>query len=114
MSSGTAAVLFDIDDTLVDANSLHIHPWCRAFAEVGVGVQSWRIHRSIGMDGSELVKSLAAAADENAQKRASELHSRYYSAVGLDWPGRGEGRSDRQSGILALVAPGEAVPTSRR
>ena len=78
MSSGTAAVLFDIDDTLLDANSLHIHPWCRAFAEVGVGVESWRIHRSIGMDGSELVKSLAAEAGENAQKRASELHSRYY------------------------------------
>jgi Predicted phosphatase/phosphohexomutase len=50
MSSGTAAVLFDIDGTLVDSNYLHIHAWCRAFAEVGVGVESWRIHRSIGMD----------------------------------------------------------------
>jgi hypothetical protein len=30
------------------------------------------------MDGSELVKSLAAEAGENAQQRASELHSRYY------------------------------------
>lgn len=78
MSSGTAAVLFDIDGTLVDSNYLHIHAWCRAFAEVGVGVESWRIHRSIGMDGSELVKSLAAEAGENAQKRTSELHSRYY------------------------------------
>ena len=78
MSSGTAAVLFDIDGTLVDSNYLHIHAWCRAFAEVGVGVESWRIHRSIGMDGSELVKSLAAEAGENAQERASELHSRYY------------------------------------
>ena len=78
MSSGTAAVLFDIDGTLVDSNYLHIHAWCRAFAEVGVGVESWRIHRSIGMDGSELVKSRAAEAGENAQKRASELHSRYY------------------------------------
>ena len=71
-------MLFDIDGTLVDSNYLHIHPWCRAFAEVGVGVESWRIHRSIGMDGSELVKSLAAEAGENAQKRTSELHSRYY------------------------------------
>lgn len=64
MSSGTAAVLFDIDGTLVDSNYLHIHAWCRAFAEVGVGVESWRIHRSIGMDGSELVKSLAAEAGQ--------------------------------------------------
>ena len=81
MSSGTAAVLFDIDGTLVDSNYLHIHAWCRAFAEVGVGVESWRIHRSIGMDGSELVKSLAAEAGENAQKSTSELHSRYYTAT---------------------------------
>ena len=78
MSAGTAAVLFDIDGTLVDSNYLHIHAWRRAFAEVGVGVESWRIHRSIGMDGSELVKSLAAEAGENARERASELHSRYY------------------------------------
>ena len=72
-------MLFDIDGTLVDSNYLHIHAWCRAFAEVGVGVESWRIHRSIGMDGSELVKSRAAEAGENAQKRASELHSRVQS-----------------------------------
>jgi phosphoglycolate phosphatase-like HAD superfamily hydrolase len=78
MSSATAAVLFDIDGTLVDSNYRHTHAWCRAFAEVGVEVESWRIHRSIGMDGSKLVKSLAAEADENAQKRASERHSRYY------------------------------------
>jgi beta-phosphoglucomutase-like phosphatase (HAD superfamily) len=45
-------VLFAIDDTLLDSNSLHIHPWCRAFAEVGVGVQSWRIHRSAWTDPS--------------------------------------------------------------
>jgi hypothetical protein len=33
MSSGTAPVLFDIDDTPVDPNSLRIHPLRRAFAE---------------------------------------------------------------------------------
>ena len=46
-------MLFDIDGTLVDSNYLHIHPRCRTFAEVGVVVESWRIRRSIGMDGSE-------------------------------------------------------------
>ena len=46
-------MLFAIDDTPVDANSLHIHPWRRAFAEVGVGVESWRIPRLVGMDRSE-------------------------------------------------------------
>ena len=68
MSSGTAAVLFDIDGTLVDSNYLHIHAWCRAFAGVGVGVESWRIHRSIGMDASELVKFRAAKASVKTPK----------------------------------------------
>jgi beta-phosphoglucomutase-like phosphatase (HAD superfamily) len=57
-------VLFDIDATLLDSNYPHSHACCRTFAEVGVGVQSWRIHRFFGMDGSELVKSLIAAAGE--------------------------------------------------
>jgi hypothetical protein len=58
-------VLFDIDATLLDSNYPHSHACCRTFAEVGVGVQSWRIRRSIGMDGSELVKFLIAAAGES-------------------------------------------------
>ena len=37
MSSGTAAVLFDIDGTLVDSNYLHIHAWCRAFVRTVLG-----------------------------------------------------------------------------
>ena len=30
------------------------------------------------------------------------------SAVGLDWPGRGEGLSDRESEILALITQGRS------
>jgi HAD superfamily hydrolase (TIGR01509 family) len=73
--------LFDIDGTLVDSNYLHVHAWCRAFAEAGIAVESWRIHRGIGMDGTRLVKSLAGEADETARERASELHSQYYSEL---------------------------------
>jgi HAD superfamily hydrolase (TIGR01509 family) len=72
------AVLFDIDGTLVDSNYLHVHAWYKAFQEVGVGVEAWRIHRSIGMDGTTLVSSLAGDADENTRSRAKDLHSRYY------------------------------------
>jgi hypothetical protein len=34
--------------------------------------------------------------------------SRARSAVGLDWPGRGEGLSDRESEILALITQGKS------
>jgi HAD superfamily hydrolase (TIGR01509 family) len=72
------AVLFDIDGTLVDSNYLHVHAWYRAFDEVGLAVDAWRIHRSIGMDGSTLVSSLAGDADDDARSRLKDLHSQYY------------------------------------
>jgi HAD superfamily hydrolase (TIGR01549 family) len=76
--SGTEpAVLFDIDGTLVDSNYLHVHAWCRAFTEVGIDVESWRIHRSIGMDGTRLVELLSDGADDDTQQRAKDLHLKY-------------------------------------
>jgi HAD superfamily hydrolase (TIGR01509 family) len=72
------AVLFDVDGTLVDSNYLHVHAWYRAFHDADVEVEAWRIHRSIGMDGSTLVKSLADNLDEDTGSRLKDLHSRYY------------------------------------
>lgn len=72
------AILFDVDGTLVDSNYLHVHAWIRAFAEAGITVEAWRIHRSIGMDGSRLIESLAGDADDDARQQAEDLHSQYY------------------------------------
>jgi HAD superfamily hydrolase (TIGR01509 family) len=71
-------VLFDIDGTLVDSNYLHVQAWYRAFSDADVEVEAWRIHRSIGMDGSTLLKTLAGDADEDTRSRLKDLHSRYY------------------------------------
>jgi HAD superfamily hydrolase (TIGR01509 family) len=73
-----SAVLFDIDGTLVDSNYLHVHAWYRAFEDAGHPVEAWRIHRSIGMDGSTLVATLAEGADDETRSHAKDLHSRYY------------------------------------
>jgi HAD superfamily hydrolase (TIGR01509 family) len=73
----TPAVLFDMDGTLVDSNYLHVHAWTRAFHDVGIAVESWRIHRSIGMDGARLLETLSGGADDDTQKRAKDLHLRY-------------------------------------
>jgi HAD superfamily hydrolase (TIGR01509 family) len=78
-SDGNApAVLFDVDGTLVDSNYLHVEAWYRAFANEGLSVEAWRIHRSIGMDGSTLVASLAEGADDDVRARIKDGHSRYY------------------------------------
>ncbi len=77
-NAAAAAVLFDIDGTLVDSNYQHVQAWCRAFADIGMPVDAWRIHRCIGMDGTTLVATLAEGVDDAAQARAKDLHSQYY------------------------------------
>jgi HAD superfamily hydrolase (TIGR01509 family) len=71
-------VLFDIDGTLVDSNYLHVHAWHRAVAEEGLTVESWRVHRSIGMDGSTLLDTLFPDADDDTRGRLKDGHSRHY------------------------------------
>jgi HAD superfamily hydrolase (TIGR01549 family) len=73
------AVLFDIDGTLVDSNYLHIHAWCRAFRDVGIAVESWRVHRCIGMDGTRLLELLTQDAEQDVQQRAKDLHLQYFT-----------------------------------
>ena len=53
----TVAIV-DIDGTLVDTNYHHAIAWYRAFRAHGFVVQLWRIHRSIGLGGDQLVASL--------------------------------------------------------
>ena len=52
----------------------------------------------------ELVAALEAV--HAGEKVVSDVPPRARSAAGLDWPGRGEGLSDRESEILALITQG--------
>jgi phosphoglycolate phosphatase-like HAD superfamily hydrolase len=51
--------ILDIDGTLVDTNYQHALAWYRAFRQHEVVLPVWRIHRSIGMGGDQLVAALA-------------------------------------------------------
>lgn len=53
-----AAVLFDVDGTLVDTNYLHVFAWIGAFHAVGHPVDSAAIHRAVGMGSSQLLDRL--------------------------------------------------------
>jgi HAD superfamily hydrolase (TIGR01509 family) len=74
------AVLFDVDGTLVDSNYLHVDAWTRAFADIGHPVDSWKIHRSIGMDGEKLLDVLLPNADSDSRKRATEQHAHHHES----------------------------------
>ena len=54
----------------------------------------------------ELVAALEAV--HAGEVVISDVPPRGRSAVGLDWPGRGEGLSDRESEILALITQGKS------
>ena len=45
------ALIFDLDGTLVDTVYAHVFAWQCAFAEAGMAIDGWRIHRRIGMSG---------------------------------------------------------------
>ncbi len=61
-----SAAILDIDGTLVDTNYHHALAWDRAFAEHGVEVPLWRIHRHMGMGGDQLVGEVAGEEAERA------------------------------------------------
>ena len=75
------AMIFDLDGTLIDTVYAHVFAWQRAFAEAGMGIDGWRIHRRIGMSGGlftraaarELGHEIAAEEAERLQKRHGEL-----------------------------------------
>jgi HAD superfamily hydrolase (TIGR01549 family) len=75
------AMIFDLDGTLVDTVYAHVFAWQRAFAESGLAIDGWRIHRRIGMSGGlfaraaarELGREIDPAQAEELQRRHGEL-----------------------------------------
>ena len=75
-------VVLDVDGTLVDTVYHHTMAWARAFAEQGLDVPVWRMHRAIGMGGDKIVAHLTDdATEERYGDRLRELHGRYFSEV---------------------------------
>lgn len=54
-----AALIVDIDGTLIDSNYQHVMAWQRAFIEHDVRVEAWTLHRYIGKGGDQFVASAA-------------------------------------------------------
>jgi HAD superfamily hydrolase (TIGR01509 family) len=74
-------LIFDLDGTLVDTVYAHVFAWQRAFAEAGLPIEGWRIHRKIGMSGGlftraaarEVGRDLEPEETEQVQRRHGEL-----------------------------------------
>ena len=64
MTDTPAAVLFDVDGTLLDTNYLHVLAWWEAFLAAGQEVSCFDIHRNIGRGSPDLVATLLGHEDE--------------------------------------------------
>ena len=79
------AMIFDLDGTLVDTVYAHVFAWQRAFAESGLAIDGWRIHRRIGMSGGlfaraaarELGREINAEQEVALQQRHGELYRQF-------------------------------------
>jgi HAD superfamily hydrolase (TIGR01549 family) len=132
------SLIFDLDGTLVDTVYAHVFAWQRAFAEAGLGIDGWRIHRRIGMSGGLFTRAAARElgraidADEAAalQKRHGELF-REFLPQRRPLPGAREllrflreagvphgiatsgGRPDIDASLAALGVPADTVVIER-
>lgn len=54
----------DLDGTLVDSNYQHVMAWSRAFADLELPIETWKLHQHMGMGGDRLVSEVAGEAIE--------------------------------------------------
>lgn len=133
-----AALIFDLDGTLIDTVYAHVFAWQRALAEAGLAIDGWRIHRRIGMSGGLFTRAVAREigrrlSDEEAttlQRRHGELFRELLperrplpGAVQLLQELRGAGvtygiatsgrRPEIDASLAALQVPAETVVVDR-
>ncbi len=53
------ALIFDLNRTLVDTVYAHALSWQIAFAEAGIPIEGWRLHRRLGMSGGLFTRTVA-------------------------------------------------------
>jgi HAD superfamily hydrolase (TIGR01509 family) len=79
------ALIFDLDGTLVDSVYAHVLAWQLSFAEAGMPIDGWRLHRRMGMSGGlfkravmrELGRTISMPKLQALDKRHGELFERF-------------------------------------
>jgi HAD superfamily hydrolase (TIGR01509 family) len=79
------AMIFDLDGTLVDSVYAHVLAWQLAFAEAGLPIEGWRLHRRMGMSGGlfkravmrELGRTISMPRLQALDKRHGELFDQF-------------------------------------
>jgi HAD superfamily hydrolase (TIGR01509 family) len=109
MTRPTAAVLFDVDGTLVDSNYLHAVTWWEAFLQAGHEVPMARIHRAIGMGSDQLLDELLPDDrerddDTGIRTAHSALYATYWSRLRPLRHAAGLLRACKERGLRVVLA----------
>jgi HAD superfamily hydrolase (TIGR01509 family) len=105
-----AAVLFDIDGTLVDSNDAHAHAWVEAFASENIHVDFKDVRRAIGMGGDKLMPTVAGITEdspvgERVAKRRQEIFKKKFLPQLRPFPGARElALALKQRGLTEVAA----------
>ncbi len=83
-----AALVFDLDGTLVDSVYQHVLAWHHALLESGIELSIWRIHRRIGMSGGlftrALLREMGRDLDEAFLQEVQARHAAAYRQLAGD------------------------------
>jgi len=75
------ALIFDLDGTLVDTVYAHVFAWQRAFAEAGMPIDGWRIHRRVGMSGGLFARAAAREIGREFSPEEAEVLQRRHGEL---------------------------------
>lgn len=78
-----AAVILDVDGTLIDSNDAHARAWVEAFGEHGITVAFDHVRRSVGMGGDKLMPEVSGIEEsselgEKIAARRGEIFTAQY------------------------------------
>jgi HAD superfamily hydrolase (TIGR01549 family) len=138
MAARRAALVFDLDGTLVDSVYQHVVAWHHALLESGIELSIWRIHRRIGMSGGLFTRALLretgrdldpALLDQLRQRHAAAYNRlsgdvqplpgavallRRLTELGCPWGIATSGRMETAGPVLAKLGVPDGVPVITR
>src|SRR4028119_889815 len=105
-----AALLLDIDGTLVDSNDLHVTAWDAVFREAGYRFDRAAIHHQVGKGGDNFVPAFLPDLPQDRQEELAHRHGEIYKGRYMDQVRPFPGARD-----LLVRAKGEGLePGGRR